>query len=127
MEGYLRSREEDALEVLSTARTSPTARVVSGIEACWRAASEGRPAMLVVEEGYYVPADLGPRGPVPAEGRSGARDPGSDRLHDLVDDLIETVIVRGGWVAFARDGTLSGDRRVALVLAAQRAEAGAGA
>jgi hypothetical protein len=115
METYLRSREQEALAVLSTARGAPSARVASGIEECWRVAVQGRPAMLVVEEGYYVPAVRGPRGPVPVTSTGGSARPEADRIHDLVDDLIETVIERGGWVAFARDGALADDRRVALV------------
>lgn len=122
MEHYLRSREEEALSVLRSAETASTARVVSGVEECWRIATAGRPAMLVVEEGYYVPALRGPRGPVPVGELAEAAGGGWDRLHDLVDDLIETVIERGGWVAFARDGTLARHRRIALV----HAEAGGG-
>lgn len=36
--------------------------------------------------------------------------------NDLIDDLIETVITRGGWVALVDDGRLSGHHRVALTL-----------
>ena len=116
MEHYLRSREDEALAVLRTAQAASTARVASGIEECWRGAAAGRPAMLMVEEGYYVPAVMGRAGPVLSSGPPTEPEVGQPTLHDLVDDLIEMVIERGGWVAFARDGALSEHRRVALVL-----------
>ncbi|HSJ20315.1 MAG TPA: hypothetical protein VK964_07055 [Nocardioidaceae bacterium] len=34
---------------------------------------------------------------------------------DVVDDLIEQVIERGGWVAFTRDGALQEHAGIALV------------
>ena len=85
-------------------------RVRSGIEACWdvveNPAAEprvhgGSPVLLVVENGFTSPWD-----------------PGEADLsrHDLVDDLMEVVIERGGLLASVPDGTLEAYGRVALIL-----------
>lgn len=39
-----------------------------------------------------------------------------DVIDDLVDELIELVLDRGGWVALARDGSLADHDRVALTV-----------
>jgi hypothetical protein len=44
------------------------------------------------------------------------RDTDPRHLHDLVDDLVEEVIRRGGQVALVEDGALHEHGRVALVL-----------
>lgn len=104
LEEYLLSREAEALDALASATARRPGEVHSGVLACWEAARTGRPEMLVVEEGHSVPAH------VDADGDGAVRS-------DLVDDLVETVIDRGGWVAFARTGSLAAHDRVALVVA----------
>ncbi len=94
VEAYLLSREAEALWTLEHALITSPDRVATGIDACWAAARTAARAMLVVEEGFTVATD--------------------DR-HDAVDDLIENVIERGGWVALARDGLLEQHGHVALV------------
>lgn len=118
---YLASREQEALALLAdTAQTTPT-RVARGLARCWWVVHHGRPQMLVVEEGYACPAyvdgsgvavTLAPDGSLP----TGVRPVGTYHP-DLVDDLIATVVARGGWVAFARDGMLAEQGGVALVVA----------
>jgi hypothetical protein len=95
VERYLLSREAEALWTLDHALATCPERVATGLDASWTAARATSRAMLVVEEGFAAPS--------------------ADR-HDLVDDLIEKVIERGGWVAFTRDGMLEHQGRVALVL-----------
>ncbi len=69
--------------------------------------------MLAVEEGFTYPARLSPDGDflTPADDVSHP-----DVVDDVVDELIETVLLRGGWVAFVPDGALAEHGRVALAL-----------
>lgn len=118
LEEYLLSREEEALLVLDQARSQAPQSVYSGVHACWEAARAAVPATLLVEEGYFFPAVVDDQGvrrldwPSTPEGTtSGARS-------DLIDDLIEVVIDRGGWVAFTHNDRLDAYGRVALVTVA---------
>jgi Bacterial archaeo-eukaryotic release factor family 3 len=114
IEAYLLSRQAEALTLL-TERVGQ-GRAVHGIERAWLASRWERPEMLAVEQGYFQPARLSPDGdtltlavkPVEAEA--------PDVLDDAVDELIEAVLARGGWVALLADHTLPADARVALTL-----------
>jgi len=111
MEGYLRSRQQEALALLEE-RVSRK-RAVSGIASAWLAAQADRPEMLAVEEGYFYPARV--------DGSGELLSPADDVEHpdvidDAVDELIETVLRRGGWVALVEDGALTDHDRVALTL-----------
>lgn len=69
--------------------------------------------MLAVEEGYFYPARV--------DGSGKLLSPADDVEHldvidDAVDELIETVLRRGGWVALVEDGALADHDRVALTL-----------
>lgn len=108
---YLASRQLAALKLLDQRRQED--RVASGIVAAWRSCRVHRPEMLLVEEGFRYPARLSPDGDVP----SPATDvEAPDVIDDLVDELVEVVLDRGGWVALAQDGALAADGRVALTL-----------
>lgn len=111
LDGYLASRQQEALELIG--RRQSEHRVVSGISSGWLAARTERPEMLVVEEGFFHPARLSADGDFlsPAED---VEHP--DVVDDVVDELIEVVIQRGGWVAFAEDGALAEHDRVALTV-----------
>ncbi|MCZ2859854.1 baeRF3 domain-containing protein [Blastococcus sp. VKM Ac-2987] len=111
LEAYLRSRQDEALEHLDRRRSRHA--VVEGIGACWLAARRERPEMLAVEEGFTYPARLSPDGDflTPAED---VEHP--DVVDDVVDELIETVLLRGGWIAFVDDGALAAHGRVALTV-----------
>jgi hypothetical protein len=109
LEEYLAGRESEALALIDT-RTGQR-RSVAGIDDCWRAARWERPEMLAVEEGFFYPARLD----VDTDGLQAASDatePGV--IDDVVDELIEVVLTRGGWVAIVADGRLP--QRVALTL-----------
>lgn len=99
---YLASRRDEALARLRGALATRPADVARGMSACWRAAHQRPPGLLLVEEGYISP---------------GAVDAGPDEpwVHDLVDDLMEVVILRGGQLALVGDGDLAAHGRVALV------------
>jgi hypothetical protein len=111
LEAYLASREEEALALVDTRAGQD--RLVLGIDACWVAARWERPEMLAVEDGFRYPAVVGDDGDTLAPVAHPAV-PGA--LDDAVDELIETVLGRGGWVALVRDGSLPLDGRVALTL-----------
>ncbi len=111
LETYLLSRQDEALAHLDRRRSRHA--VVEGIDAAWLAARRERPEMLAVEEGFGLAARLSADGDflVPAED---VEHP--DVVDDVVDELVETVLLRGGWVAFVADGALADAGRVALTL-----------
>ncbi len=110
---YLLSRENEALDLLD--RRQGAHRAVSGMRATWLAARHERPEMLAVEEGLFYPARLSADGDwlTPADD---VEHP--DVIDDVVDELIELVLDRGGWVAIVTDGKLSAYDGVALTLKA---------
>ena len=111
IQDYLRSRERESLVLLE--RRAGAGRVVSGIQAAWLAARAERPEMLAVEEGYFFPARLDPDGDLLTEATDLEH---PEVIDDVVDELIEAVLRRGGWVALLSDGALAGHGRVALTL-----------
>ena len=108
---YLGAREREAMELLE--RREGEFRVASGVQAAWSAARRERPEMLVVEPGLMVPARLSRDG----DTLTVADQVGEpDVIDDIVDELIELVLARGGWVAFAHDGALTAHDGVALTI-----------
>ena len=88
-------------------------RLACGIEAAARMAGSGRPATLLVEDGYHVRGHLG--------GTAGSPiitpDVGvMDTLDDAVDVLIEMVLGSGGNVVFTPRGSLRDRQRMALII-----------
>lgn len=115
LEEYLASRQDEALLLVEEAERNRREHVHHGIEAAWTAAHTHRPEMLVVEESHHFPAVVDDRG---VRRLDFLADPAlaPDGAHtDLVDDLVERVIDRGGWVAFAAPGRLGSRRHLALV------------
>ena len=111
LERYLHSRQQEALELLE--RRTGSARAVSGMSSAWLAARTERPEMLAVEQGLFFPARLSGDGDLllPA---TDVEHP--DVLDDAVDELIELVLDRGGWVALVDDGALEAHGGVALTV-----------
>jgi hypothetical protein len=111
LERYLLSRQEEALALLD--RRVGAKRAVSGMTSAWLAARGERPEMLAVEQGLFYPARLSGDGDllIPA---TDVEHP--DVLDDAVDELIELVLDRGGWVALVEDGLLAAHGGVALTL-----------
>ena len=112
VELYLRSRREEALSNLRIALATRPIDVASGMAACWRAVHQRVPGMLLVEHDFVSPGspeDYAVAAPGPRP-RSVA-----PRVHDLVDDLIEEVIMRGGQLALVDNGDLAAHGRVALL------------
>ncbi len=111
LEQYLRSRQDEALALLEQRMTAQSA--VSGVAAAWLAARHERPEMLVVDESLIYPARLSWDGDL-VERADDVDAP--DVVDDLVDELIELVLRRGGWIALAQTGTLDAHDGVALTL-----------
>ena len=111
LERYLRSRQDEALALLD-ARTN-AGRVVSGMPAAWLAARAERPEMLAVEQSLFYPARLSSDGDLltPADDVDHP-----EVIDDAVDELIETVLRRGGWIAIIEDGLLAAHNRIALAV-----------
>ena len=111
MEKGLAKLREGALEQLDDAMGAK--KVASSIGPVWQAANEGRGQLLIVEQDYHQAARVSDDGtsialvddPTPA-----------DVLDDAVDEIIETVIAKGGRVRFVEDGVLESHGRIALTL-----------
>lgn len=88
-------------------------RVVSTPGEVWRLANEGRGRLLLVEEDFHFPGQLDETGMhlLPADDPTA---PGV--LDDAVNDIIETVLNKGGQVVFADNGQLEAFQRIALSL-----------
>jgi hypothetical protein len=111
LEQYLLSRQQEALTLLE--RRTGARRTASGMVDAWLAARTERPEMLVVEQGLFYPARVSGDGDllVPADD---VEHP--EVVDDAVDELIELVLDRGGWVAMVDDGLLEAHDGVALTL-----------
>lgn len=111
VKAYLTEQRNKVLDELGAAVSAQ--RSVSTIGEVWRLAQDGRGATLVVEEDFHFPAR------VDASGRhlEPVDDPHSpDVMDDAVDDLIETVLQKGGRVVFVDNGALDVHQRIALIL-----------
>jgi hypothetical protein len=88
-------------------------RAAFTLDEVWHLASLGQGETLVVEDGYHQPARVAENGRLDLD----VRDPTAPGvLDDAVDELIETVLAKGGRVVFVEDGALSARGRIALIL-----------
>ncbi len=116
LEEYLRARQDEAILLLQERTSERPETVHSGVECVWqRMEGQDRPLMLLVEEGFSFPAVVDERGVRRVDWLRAPEAVPAGLHTDLVDDLIEIVIDRGGWVAFAADGALRKHQRIALV------------
>ncbi len=111
LSGYLRSRTQEALELIE--RRANEGLVLRDIGSAWMAARWERPEMLAVEEDFFYPARLAPDGDslIPADDVDHP-----DVIDDVVDELIEIVLGRGGWIALLPTGQLPEGTQLALTL-----------
>ncbi len=109
LDAYLHRRQDEALSLIG--RRTAADRVASGMPAAWLAARTARPEMLAVDESLYYPARLSDDGDT-LIAADDAEHP--DVIDDAVDELIELVLVRGGWIAFTTAGALDDHDGVAL-------------
>lgn len=108
---YLTSRGHDALGHVE--RRARTGRVLRDMNSAWLAARWERPEMLAVEEHYYYPARLDDTGDTLISADDVDH---PDVIDDAVDELIEIVLSRGGWIALVKPGELPDDTHLALTL-----------
>ena len=88
-------------------------RAASTIGEVWRHARLGRGDVLVVEDGYHEPARINDLGQLDLQ----VDDPTApDVLDDAVDEVITTVLAKGGRVVFVEDGELALHDRIAMIL-----------
>jgi hypothetical protein len=108
---YLKSRAREAIALVE--RRARTGSVIRDIDGAWLAARWERPEMLAVEENYYYPARLDADGDtlIPADDVDHP-----DVIDDAVDELIEAVLSRGGWIALLPPGALPNDTHLAMTL-----------
>ncbi|MDP9817879.1 baeRF3 domain-containing protein [Spirilliplanes yamanashiensis] len=109
LDAYLHRRQQEALTLID--QRASAGRVASGMPAAWLAARTARPEVLAVDESLYYPARLSDDGDtlIPAHDVDHP-----DVIDDAVDELIELVLTRGGWIAFTNPGALDHHHGVAL-------------
>ena len=109
LEVYLRSREKEALALLEVRRGDNRAHL--GVDAAWLVARWGRPEMLAVEHDFFYPARISADGDMlePVSDLGAA-----DVVDDIVDEIIEIILLRGGWVALLESGAIPAGARIAV-------------
>ena len=88
-------------------------RAAFGVDEVWSLANEGRGTLLIADEHYEFPARIGID--------TGLLEAAEDVTHpdvvdDVVDEIIEIVLAKGGRVAIVSDGTLGDHGRIAMTL-----------
>jgi hypothetical protein len=106
---WLRADGQRAIDELEAARGARL--FAGGIDEVWQLAHDGRVRLLVVEDDFELSARLEPRGIVPTSDRD---QPGV--VDDVVDELIESVLVRGGDAVIVPSQQLADHGRVAAAL-----------
>jgi hypothetical protein len=109
-EGFT-ARRREVLEHLAAAVGMH--RAASTLGEVWHLAGLGRGKVLVVEEGFHQPARLDQWGQLDVH----VKDPTApDVMDDAVDEVITTVLNKGGQVVFVEDGELALHDRIAMIL-----------
>ncbi|HWO59131.1 MAG TPA: hypothetical protein VNO31_03695 [Umezawaea sp.] len=104
---YLRSRARQALELVE--QRAAEGRVLRDMDTAWLAARWERPE----QEDYFYPARLSTDG----DTLTAAEDVDHPEvIDDAVDELIEIVLSRGGWIALLQPGELPAGTHLALTL-----------
>ena len=109
LDDYLHRRQGEALAMIE--QRANTGRVASGMAQAWLAARTTLPEMLAVDESLYYPARLSDDGDTLAPADDVEH---PDVIDDAVDELIELVLSRGGWIAFTTPGALDTHHGVVL-------------
>jgi hypothetical protein len=108
---WIMSGEKDMLARLDAARSA--GKLATGIRDVWKAITEGRGRLLVVEKNYMCAADRCPGDKliVPHDETSG----NPFYIKDAVDDIIQDVLSLKGDVEFVREGALKNFHHIALI------------
>ena len=94
-------------------RVGGSHRYASGFREVWLLANEGRGDLLLVEEGFEQPSRV--------DAATGNAEVADDRdapgvVDDLIDEIIEVVLAKGGRCAMVPDGSLAAHDRIAMKL-----------
>jgi Bacterial archaeo-eukaryotic release factor family 3 len=109
-EGFA-ARRREVLQQLDAAAGQD--RLASTLGEVWRQATMGRADLLVVEDGFHQPARPDDMGLLDLQ----VDDPGAPGvMDDAVDEVITTVLAKGGRVVFVEDGELAQYGRIAVML-----------
>jgi len=108
VEEWLATERERAVEELEDAVNDN--RFASDLNDIWRAINEGRGDILVVEKGYFQPASL-------RDGQISLEEPddAAGLIDDVVDEIIELCMEKGGSVVFVDNGELPTFDRIGLI------------
>lgn len=89
-----------------------TGKYLSDMNEIWNAIQEGRGKTIFVEEGYFQPVknEGGVFTPIEASEISS-----KDHVNDIIDDMIENNLNKGGDVVFLKPGSLEKFNKLALV------------
>lgn len=101
-------------EILSELDAAVSAqKYASSITEVWQLAQEGRGSTLIVESGFHFPARVDESGMflTPADDVTAP-----DVIDDAVDDVIVTVMTKGGKIVFVDDGVLEHYQSIAMIL-----------
>lgn len=110
IERMLTTQRREAMGELDTA--TGRHRAAFGVDEVWGLANEGRGDRVIVEENYEFPARVN----VDTGRLEAAEDvTHPDVVDDIIDEIIEIVLAKGGRVTIVSDGTL-GDHRIAMTL-----------
>ncbi|SER96438.1 hypothetical protein [Streptomyces qinglanensis] len=109
----LRTRADAALRRLDDARGRK--EFVSGIDEVWRAAREGRLALLAVEESYRQKVRL-TGGHLASVADDAVSDASGEVRDDIVDETVEAALDTEADVVFVAEDVLSGHGRIAGVV-----------
>lgn len=108
--------EEKTKAVSSLDKAIGAGKAAMGIQDVYPLARQGRGATLLVERGYYQPAQVKVDEMQMAHVNLDVPTDGPGVIDDLVDEAAEQVIKHQGDVVFLDDGTLSDHGQIALVL-----------
>lgn len=104
-------RHQDALAELD--RAVGERRYAFGVQQAWTLANQGSGALIVVEENYVYPARIDPH----SNGLVAAADVAHPEVvDDVVDEIIEIVLAKGGRATIVPDGTLATRGQIAMAL-----------
>lgn len=100
----------DALAALDTAMGEK--KVSTALDEIWQLANQGRGQLLLVESGYHVPGVVDDQGGLQIVEAKG----GTEVMDDVIDEIIEVVLAKGGEVMLLEDGAIANHNRIALTL-----------
>jgi Bacterial archaeo-eukaryotic release factor family 3 len=107
---WLRTESNRAIDRLEDARSSSL--YAGGIDEVWSLANDGRVSLLVVEEGFALAARIMDDGQL--DRAVNAEDPAV--IDDVVDEVIEAVLLKGGQVVIVPNDHLHMHQHIAAIL-----------